>query len=224
VARRAEASPVGRSPLARGSPTRRRLLALLDGLAALGTEATAWDEGRPTATALGLGTDPMPRLFAEFQGLLERHEAALARCDRIEAALLAQMEYPRVALPLDWEGSRRFAADALTIAENILPGRHRRRLERILLRRQRRWHAAALAAGLTAAQVREAALDGAVLDSADGLLGTPAWTLDAVVLKLLVLISTREPGPQARTSSPWRELRLILMDLRGLAATGRVSP
>ncbi|GJE57736.1 hypothetical protein [Methylobacterium thuringiense] len=159
----------------------------------------------------------MPRLFAEFQGLLERHEAALASCDRLEAGLLTQMGYPRVPLPADWDRSQREAVDALTIAQVMAPGRQRRRLQRLLQRRQGRWDEAAYEIGLTAAQAREAALDQAVLDTAAGLLATPAWTLDAVVLKLLVLLSTQEPGPSASAASPWRELRLILLDLRGLA-------
>lgn len=184
------------------------------------TESVGAGRSSPHAAALGPITDPMPRLFAEFEALLDRHEAALACCDRIEAALLDQMEYPRVPLRPDWDGSPRYAADTLAIAQDVPPGRHRRRLERVLHRRQRRWDAAAHAAGLTAAQVREADLDGAVFDSADGLLATPAWTLDAVVLKLLVLLSTREPGPSACGTSPWRELRPILQDLKRLAGDG----
>ncbi|WP_246686364.1 MULTISPECIES: hypothetical protein [unclassified Methylobacterium] len=156
-------------------------------------------------------------MFAEFQALLDRHEAALAYCDCIEATLLGQMDYPRVPLPPDWDGSHRYAGDAGTIAHVISSSRHRRRLQRVLQRRQRRWAEAAQRTGLTAAQGQEAALDAAVLDLADVLLTTPARTLDAVVLKLGVLLSTREPGSHAETTSPWRELRLILVDLRGLA-------
>lgn len=215
------ASPAGRSPSARGSPTRRRLIALLSGLPVIGKEVLDAEQPSPQAVSFGPLTDPMPRLFAGFQALLERHEAALADCDRIEAALLAQMDYPRVSLHPEWDGSRRYAADALSIAQEGLPGRHRRHLERVLQRRQRRWDAAAHAAGLTAAQVREVELNGGVLDTANGLLATPAWTLDAVVLKLLVLLSTHEPGPAAAATSPWRELRLILIDLRGLAANSK---
>ncbi|WP_244479741.1 hypothetical protein [Methylobacterium sp. Leaf111] len=182
------------------------------------------EQPSPQAVSFGPLTDPMPRLFAAFQALLERHEAALADCDRIETALLAQMDYPRVSLRPDWDGSRRYAADALSIAQEGLPGRHRRRLERVLQRRQRRWDAAAHAAGLTAAQAHEVELDGAVLDTADRLLATPAWTLDAVMLKLFVLLSTREPGPHAGATTRWRELRLILMDLQGLATNSASHP
>ncbi|TXM81378.1 hypothetical protein FV223_29700 [Methylobacterium sp. WL116] len=67
-------------------------------------------------------------------------------------------------------------------------------------------------------------MDRAVLDGADGLLATPARTHDAVVLKLIVLLSLQEPGPRAGAMSPWRELRLILEDLRGLAAGGGPAP
>ncbi|WP_246689666.1 hypothetical protein [Methylobacterium sp. WL116] len=159
-------------------------------------------------------------MFAEFQELVDRHEAVLACCDRIEATLLTQMDYPRVPLPPDWDESHRYAGDAGTIARVISSGRHRRRLQRVLQRRQQRWDEAADQAGLTAAQECEVALDRAVLDGADGLLATPARTYDAVVLKLVVLLSTREPGPHAGTTPPWRELRLILVDLRGLADRG----
>jgi hypothetical protein len=190
----------------------------------IGREILGAEQPSPQAVSFGPLTDPMPQLFAAFEALLERHEAALADCDRIETALLAQMDYPRVSLGPEWDGSRRYAADALSIVQEGLPGRHRRRLERVFQRRQRRWDVAAHAAGLTAAQVREAELDGAVLDTADWLLATPAWTLDAVVLKLLVLLSTREFGPAAAATSPWRELRLILMDLQGLAANSASHP
>ncbi|MCJ2007963.1 hypothetical protein [Methylobacterium sp. J-092] len=133
------------------------------------------------------------------------------------------MDHPRVPLPPDWDGSHRYAGEAGTIARVVSSGRHRRRLERLLQRRQRRWNEAACSIGLTAAQVAEAELDGAVLDKADSLIATPAWTLDAMVLKLVVLLGTQEPGPSASATSPWRELRLILMDLRGLA-TAAESP
>lgn len=224
MVRRHDAPPAGPSPSARGSPTRRRLIALLSSLPVIGREILGAEQPSPRAVSFRPPTEPMPRLFAGFQGLLERHEAALANCDRIETALLAEMDYPRVSLHPEWDGSRRYAADTLSIVQEGLPSRHRRRLERVLERRQRRWDVAAQTAGLTAAQMHEAALDGAVLGTANGLLATPAWTLDAVVLKLLVLLSTHEPGPAACGTSPWRELRLIFMDLRGLAANSRAHP
>lgn len=224
MAWRDDAPSEAATPSARGSPTRRRLLALLGGLPAIGPEAVGAGQPSPPLATLGLGTDPIPRLFAEFQGLLERHEAALVCCDRLEAGLLAQIDYPRVILPLDWQGARGHAADALTIAETVPPGRHQRRLQRVLQRRQRRWDAAADGAGLTVAQAHKAALDGAVLDRAEGLLATPARNLDEVVLKLLVLLSTQEPGPSARGTSPWRELRLMLLDLRGLTPDREIAP
>ena len=166
-----------------------------------------------------LASDPISQLFSEFQSLLDRHETALAACDRIEARLVEQIGYPRVTLPLDWEGRRRHATDGRTVAETLPPGRHRRRLQRVLQRRQRRWDEAARGAGLTAALLREATLDEAILNHADGLIATPARTLEAVRLKLLVLLTVREPGPSACETTPWRELRLILTDLRGLVGS-----
>ena len=219
MTRRDNAPPAGPSASAQRSPTRRRLIALLSGLSVIGREVVGTEQPSPCAVSFDPVADPMPQLFGAFQALLKQHEAALANCDRIEAALLAQMDYPRVSLPPDWDGSRRYAADALSIAQEGLPARHQRRLERLRQRRQRRWDAAAHAAGLTAAQTHETALD-----TANGLLATPVWTLDAVVLKLLVLLSTHEPGLVACETSPWRELRLILMDLRGLAANSGAHP
>jgi len=189
----------------------------------LGREAVGAEQPSSTAASFDPVADPIQRLFAKFQALLDRHEAALAWCDRLEATLLGQMDYPRVPLPPDWEGTRHFAADVSTIDDTILPGRHRRRLHRVLQRRQRRWDEAAQGAGLATAQAREAALDEAVLDQADTTLATPVWSSHAIVLKLLVLLSTREPNPSAYILSPWRELRLILMNLRGLVAHAEVG-
>ncbi|TXM96837.1 hypothetical protein FV242_32955 [Methylobacterium sp. WL64] len=209
----ADTPPDGAAPPTRGSPTRRRLLALLSG-----APGSALEIGGATHRA-----DPMLRLFAEFRVLVDRHAAALAACDRLEAALLTEVGSPRVRLPHGGDGTPRYAADAATIAEAVPPGRLRDRRQWVLRRRQGRWDAAACEAGLTAAQVHEAALDGAALDASDALLTTPAWTREAVVLKLLVLLSTQEPGPSACETSPWRELRLILLDLRGLATTDEAA-
>ncbi|WP_419827299.1 hypothetical protein [Sphingomonas sp.] len=215
----ADTPPDGAAPPAGGSPTRRRLFALLGGLPMLGVQAARGERYRPGAAYVGPGANPMPQLFAELQALLGRHDVALAACDRVEAALLAEVGYPRVRLPRGADGTPRYAADAATIAETVPPGRRRDRLRWVLRCRQRRWDAAACRTGFTSAQVDEAALDGAVLDASDALLTTPAWTRQAVVLKLLVLLTTQEPGPSACETSPWRELRLILLDLRGLATT-----
>ncbi|WP_187276291.1 hypothetical protein, partial [Methylobacterium sp. WL116] len=149
------------------------MLTLLGSLPAIKKEVAGSGRPSPYPGDPGPFIDLIPRLFAEFQELVDRHEAALACCDRIEATLLAQMDYPRVPLPPDWDGSHRYAGDTGTIARVISLGRHRRRLQRVLQRRQRRWDEAADQAGLTTAQEGEAALDRAVLDGADGLLATP---------------------------------------------------
>ena len=99
------------------------------------------------------------------------------------ATLTAQIGPPRVALPPDEDGVRRHATDPSTLTEALPLGPHRRRLQRALQRRQRRWDEAARRAGLTGALLSEAAFDEAVLDHADGLIATPARTLDAVVIK-----------------------------------------
>ena len=209
-------APVGAVSAAYGSPTRRRLLVLLAGLPAAGMSDTAGGRTRLPASC----PDPMPRLFAEVRTLLDRHEAALARCDAIEARLAATLGYPRVALPRAATGSLHYAADGLSVVAGVPPGRRRERRLRVLDARQRRWDAAAEAMGLAAAQIEEAALDTAVLTAADDLLAMPARTLRAVVLKLVVLLSLHEPGSAEAECPPWCELRLILHDLDRLAAGG----
>lgn len=214
----------GTSPAARGSPSRRRLLAILAGLLLIDTLPTEAESSRTCAVGTGTPIDPMPSLFAEFRALLDRHEAALADCDRIEARLLAHVGAPRVRLPGGADGGSCHAADAMAIVRAVPPGRCRQRLLHRLRWRQRRWDAAARAAGLPEAELHEATLDGAVLVAADSLLATPGWTCHAVVLKLLVLLSVHAPGPVADEATPWRELRLILADLDSLADSRRDAP
>ncbi|SFM11429.1 hypothetical protein [Methylorubrum salsuginis] len=206
------------SPAPRGSPSRRRLLAILGSLSLIGTQSGATEPHRTGIADTGTTIDPMPRLFAEFESLLDQHDAALAACDRIEAGLLAGISFPRVRLPGGADGARRYAADFPTIAWAVPPGRCRQRFIQRLHRRQRQWDTAAQEAGLLEAELHEASIDGAVLAAADNLLATPARTCHAVVLKLIVLLSVHAPGPVADTETPWRELRLILADLNGLAA------
>lgn len=93
----------------------------------------------------------MPELFAEVRTLLDRHAVALARCDAIEDRLAATIGYPRVALPLGVNQSRRYAADEAAVVASVPPGRHRQRRLKVLDARQRRWDAAAEVMGLAAA-------------------------------------------------------------------------
>ncbi|MCP2080866.1 UNVERIFIED_ORG: hypothetical protein J2W74_002052 [Methylorubrum zatmanii] len=83
----------GTSPAARGSPSRRRLLAILSSLPMIGSQSL---EAEPHRRNAGTSTliDPMLWLFAEFRALLDRHEAALAACDRVEAQILAHVGLP----------------------------------------------------------------------------------------------------------------------------------
>jgi hypothetical protein len=209
---------------ARDSPTRRRCLALLSSLPIIRARAAGPDLQRVCPKCCDPGTDPMPRLFADFQALLDRHAVALSARDRIEAELVARLGFPRVALPRGSDGAPRHAADAVAIVQAVPPGRLREWLARRLRRRQRRWDDAALQFGLNEAELHEATLDGAVVAAADSLLATPAWTCEAAVLKLVVLLSVHAPGPTSDQTTPWRELRLILADLGGLAARGAQSP
>ncbi|KQO85750.1 hypothetical protein ASF36_25220 [Methylobacterium sp. Leaf90] len=207
-----------------GSPTRRRLLALLSSLPIIAMQSEGAEQRRAGPMDVVIDADPMPRLFAEFQALLDRHAAAIVTRDGIEVALVDRICWPRVALPGGSDSGPRYAAELAEIARAVPPGRRCQRLEQSLRRRQRRWDEAVATVGLAEADLQEATLDGAVLAAAQALLGTPAWTLLALVLKLLVLLSVHAPGPASNETSPWRELRLILADLGHLiAAEGAIQ-
>lgn len=197
------------------SPTRRRLLSLLAGLP---TFVPATIAPSVTDAQAGARLDAIQILFATFKTLLAQHEAALWRCDRLEAFLLAELDHPRVRLPLPTGFPVRYAADADTIIRFVPPGRRRWRLQAVLLRRQRAWTRGARACGLTKAQEQEAVLDAAVRDAAATLLVTPANTLADVRTKILVLLASQEPGGTFRGASPWGELRYLLADLAHLSA------
>jgi hypothetical protein len=212
--------PVGDASSMRGSPTRRRLLELLSSLPIIAMQSEGAEQRRASQADTVSNADPVPRLFAEFQVLLDRHAAAIVTRDGIEAALVGRIGWPRVALPGGSDSKPHYAAELAEIARAVPPGRRRQRLEQRLRRRQRRWDEAAATMGLAEADVHEATLDGAVLAAAQALLATPAWTCHAVMLKLLVLLSVHAPGPASDETSPWRELRLILADLNRLTAEG----
>lgn len=203
-----------RIPAAR-SPTRRRLLTLLASLPAV---ATPNSSVRPLAhpSESEAEADSISDLFGAFEALLIKHEAALWRCDRLEAWLLAELNHPRVKLPTPAGIPIHYAADADTIAQHVPSGRRRYRLQQILLRRQQAWIRGARACGLSRAQGQEAALDTAVREAAAKLTATPARTVGGIRTKLLALIAVQEPGEAFRDSSPWRELRLLLADLNTL--------
>ncbi|MEN3211594.1 hypothetical protein PUR23_16410 [Methylorubrum populi] len=194
------------------------MLALLSHLPIIAVQSEAADQRRAGRLDVAVDADPMPRLFAEFQALLDRHAAATVTRDGIEAAFVDRIVRPRVALPGGSDSKPRYAAEPAEIARALPPGRHRQRLERRL---RRRWNEAAATVGLAEADLEEATLDGAVLAAAQAFLATPAWTLHALVLKLLVLLSVHAPGPASDETSPWRELRLILADLSRLTAAER---
>lgn len=194
------------------SPTRRRLLGLLPSLPhTVGPNATAT---RSTSRAEAeISADPIPDLFSAFEAAVIRHEAALWRCDRLEAWLLAELDCPRVRLPTPAGTSTRYAADPATIAQYVPPGRRRHRLQQVLLHRQQAWARGAHACGLTRAHQREASLDTAVREAAARLIAAPTPTLGGIRTKLLVLLAVQGPGETFRDHSPWRELRRLLLDL-----------
>ncbi|MDR7039782.1 hypothetical protein J2X36_004560 [Methylobacterium sp. BE186] len=170
------------------------------------------------ATFCGSSSEPITDLFIAFEALLTKHEAALWRCDRREAWLQSELDYPRVPLPTAAGAPTRYAADIETIARHVPPGRRRYRLQQVLHRRQQAWARGARACGLTRTQEQEAALAEAVRAAATTLLATPAKTLTGIRLKLLVLLATQDPGEAFRDASPWRELHLILADVSALVA------
>lgn len=201
-------------PMAR-SPTRRCLLGLLASLPhALGANATASLAASSANTDTSV--DPIPVLLSAFEAAVIRHEAALWRGDRLEAWLLAELDYPRVRLPASAGTPIRYAAEPATIAQHIPPGRRRHRLQQVLLRRQQAWTRGARACGLTRAQERGVNLDIAVREAATTLIAAPARTLGGIRTKLVVLLAVQEPGEAFRDHSPWRELRRLLLDLDSL--------
>lgn len=197
------------------SPTRRRLLTLL---ASLPSVAAPNSSVRPLAdpSQSEAEADSISDLFGAFEALLTKHEAALWRCDRLEAWLLAELDHPRVRLPLPAGFPVKYAADVSTITHFVPPGRRRWRLQEVLLQRQQRWTRGARACGLIRAQEQEAALDASVRAAAAKLIATPARTVGDIRTKLLALIAVHEPGEAFRDSSPWRELRLLLADVDNL--------
>jgi hypothetical protein len=198
------------------SPTRRRLLTLL---ASLPSVAAPNSSVRPQAdpSQSEAKADSISDLFGAFEALLTKHEAALWRCDRLEAWLLAELDHPRAQLPTLAGTPICYAADADTITQHVPPGRRRYRLQQVLLRRQQAWIRGACVCGLTRAQEQEAFLDIAVREAAATLIAVPARTVGGIRMKLLVLLAVQEPGEAFRDSSPWRELRLLLADLYTLA-------
>ncbi|WP_455957516.1 hypothetical protein [Methylorubrum aminovorans] len=196
------------------------MLALLSNLPLIALQSRGAEQRRASQADSVFNADPVPRLFAEFQALLDRHAAVIVTRDGIEAAIIDRIGWPRVALPGGSDSEPRYAAELAEVARAVPPGRRRQRLVQRLRRRQRRWDDAAATMGLAEADLQEATLDGAVLAAAQALLATPAWTCHAVMLKLLVLLSVHAPGLASDETSPWRELRLILADLDRLTAEG----
>ena len=69
--------PVGDASSMRGSPTRRRLLALLSVSPIIAIQFSGVEQRRASQANSVSNADPVPRLFAEFQALLDRHAAAI---------------------------------------------------------------------------------------------------------------------------------------------------
>ena len=129
--------PIGNASSIRGSPTRRRLLALLSSLPIIAMQSEGAEQRRASQADPVSNADPVPRLFAVFQAFLDRHAAATVTRDGIEAAFVDRIVRPRVALPGGSDSKPRYAAEPAEIARAVAPGCRRRRLERRLRRRQR---------------------------------------------------------------------------------------
>jgi hypothetical protein len=102
---------VGDATSIQGSPTRRRLLALLSSLPIIVIQSSGAEQPSESRVDHVSNADSVPRLFAEFQALLDRHTAAIVTRDSIEAALVSRIGWPRVALPGGSESEPRYAAE-----------------------------------------------------------------------------------------------------------------
>ena len=155
------------------------------------------------------------RLWRQLDDALRRRDQAIANRDRIEATLVQQLGYPRVQLPTEPGIPPRFAADPFTIDRILGPGRHRLRqhLKAHLQRRRHAWHQATQIAGLPQALAAEDAAFQPVEQATVALLDTPATTLVAIRLKLVVLLAKHAPGAADQNEAPWADLRRLLVDL-----------
>ena len=155
------------------------------------------------------------RLWRQLDDALRRRDEAIVNRDRLEASLVQQLGYPRVQLPTEPGTPLHFAADGFTIDRILGPGRNRlrQRLKAHLQRRRHAWHQAAHVAGLPQALAAEDAAFQAVEQAAVALFDTPATTLVAIRLKLVVLLAKHAPGAADRNEAPWSDLCRLLVDL-----------
>ncbi len=155
------------------------------------------------------------RLWRHLDDALRRRDQAIVNRDRLEATLVRQLGYPRVQLPTATGTPLRFAADAFTIDRILGPGRHRlrQRFKAHLQRRRLAWHQAAHVACLPQALAAEDAAFQAVEQATVALLDTPATTLVAIRLKLVVVLAKHAPGAADQNEAPWADLRRLLVDL-----------
>lgn len=196
-----------------GIPTRRDLLSLVS--------TVGFVRGRSAdAPAAPLSALPDPDetilvLWRQLDEALARRDRTTAERDRLEAALVKQIGYPRVRLPTRPGAAPAYAADAWTIDRHFGPGRRRlrQRLRRQLRQRQRAWDDAAHGTGLAQTIVDGDAAHAVVSTATAALLATPARTIAGLRIKLAVVIATGEPGPAYRDTFPWLQLRQLLADL-----------
>lgn len=165
---------------------------------------------RPIEDAGAFVPDTIPDHFAPFESLLTQYKAAVWRCDRLQAFLLAELDHPRVRMPIPAGCPVRFAINVDKIVRFAPQGCRRWRLQEVLSRRQRA--STRGARGLTRAQAQEATLDAAVHEATAPLLAPPGTTLGDISTKIPVHLASQEPGGAFRDASPWGELRSIFAD------------
>jgi hypothetical protein len=126
------------------------LLALLSSLPIIAVQSKGAEQRRASQADSVSNADPVPRLFAEFQALLDRHAAAIVTRDGIEVALVDRIGWPRVALSGGSDSEPRYAAELAEIARAVPRRRRRQRLKQ----RLRRWDEAAATVGLAEADLQ----------------------------------------------------------------------
>lgn len=84
------------------------------------------------------------------------------------------------------------------------------------------WEQGAALIGLSDAEAAQAVASSNVKGAALRLMRQPVHNLAHLRLKLVALLAVHEPGPSSREETPWREIRLILLDLDDLCSQPRL--
>ena len=195
-------------------PPSRRVLDTL-----LGDVAHIADTGR------GNDATPVERALHDLVDALTEHEAALAKLDRLEDAIVAAHGHRRVPLPADPTGAGLdYAADLTTVD---------RRVGDASLARDYKGRVVAASHGRagrcggsrpTSGPRPRGRHRGALAAAGATLLIAPCWTTRYLRLKRAVLIAAGEPGPDDALVFPWVYLRAIHAHLSITTSNSRSSP